>query len=276
MTPRFRFPPHGRERLHELDCLLHEAYGAPEGLLGNHVDPLDEAIYIILSFQTELHRFKATWQKLRSAFPRWRDVEVASLDEVSAALRQGGLHRQKARAIRRLLWAVRRQFGELSLDALRERADDEAERLLTRLPGISWKGARCVLLYSLDRRVFPIDGNTFRVFKRTGVIPAFAVYRRLSLHNAVQDAINPELRRRYHVNLVVHGQEVCLPQRPRCGVCPAATVCPRRGMTFRPHATVASREEASDLSPSIRRQPSVGNGRPGARKSTVHNVAAGG
>src|SRR5438093_7387692 len=112
MTPRFRFAPHGRERLHELDRLLHEAYGAPEGLLGNQVDPLDEAIYIILSFQTDLPRFKETWQKLRSAFPRWRDVDEASLDEVAAALRLGGLHRQKARAIKRLLRAVRRNFGE--------------------------------------------------------------------------------------------------------------------------------------------------------------------
>ncbi len=276
MTPHFRFAPHGRERLHELERLLHEAYGAPEGLLGNQVDPLDEAIYIILSFQTDLPRFKETWQNLRSAFPRWRNVEEASLDEVSAALRLGGLHRQKARTITRLLRAVRRQFGKLSLDALREMADADAERVLTRLPGISWKGARCVLLYSLDRKVFPIDGNTFRVLQRTGVIPASAVYRRLSLHDAVQDAIDPELRRRYHVNLVVHGQEVCLPRRPRCGACPAVTVCPRRGLPSQPIDTVASRAAVPDLSRSTQREPSVRSGGPDARRSKVHHVAVAG
>ena len=213
-----------------LDRLLHEAYGAPENLLGNQSDPLDEAIYIVLSFQTDLPRFKGTWRKLRFALPRWRDVEEASVDDVSAVLRSGGLHRQKARAIKRLLLAVRRRFAKLSLDPLSDMVDAEAERVLTRLPGISWKAARCVLLYSLGRKVFPIDGNVFRILRRTGVIPRSAVYRRLSLHDGVQAAVDPEVRRRFHVNLVLHGQEVCLPRSPRCGACPATMVCPRRGL----------------------------------------------
>lgn len=234
MTPRFRFSPHGRERLHDLERVLDQAYGAPESLLGNQVDPLDEAVYIILSFQTDLARFKETWQRLRATFPCWSDVEHGTLKDLSAALRPGGLHRQKAKAITRLLRAVRRQFGELSLNTLRQLGDAEAERTLTRLPGMSWKGARCVLLYSLDREVFPIDGNSLRVLQRAGVIPLSAVYRRRSLHDAIQEAVNPRRRRRFHVNLVVHGQEVCLPQRPRCEVCPAACLCPRRGVASRP------------------------------------------
>lgn len=247
MTPRFRFAPHGREKLHELERLLHQAYGAPEDSLGNQAEPLDEAIYIILSFQTDLPRFQGTWQKLRASFPRWSDVEVASLNDVSAALRFGGLHRQKARAIKQLLAAVRHTFGDLSLDALRRMTDTEAERILTRLPGLSWKGARCVLLYSLGRKVFPVDGNTFRVLQRTGVIPLSAVYRRLSLHDAVQNAIDPDMRRRYHVNLVVHGQEVCLPQGPHCNVCCAASVCPRLGVPSQASDNIASRAITSHV-----------------------------
>jgi endonuclease-3 len=257
-----------------LDPLLHDAYGAPELLLGNQVDPLDEAVYIILSFQTDLSRFKETWQTLRSAFPCWRDVEDASVEEVAAALRLGGLHRQKARAIKWLLRAVHRQFGKLSLDALREMADGEAERVLTRLPGLSWKAARCVLLYSLDRKVFPIDGNTFRVLRRTGVIPLSAVYRRLSLHDAVQNAVDPSLRRRYHVNLVVHGQKVCLNQRPLCGACPAATLCPRRGLPSQPPHTVAPLPaELSDRALQIRQESSGRNSGRHARNSTLRHAA---
>jgi endonuclease-3 len=262
--PRFRFAPDGRMRLHELDRLLDQAYGAPENLLGNKTDPLEEAIYIILSFQTDLARFKETWQRLRSKFPHLSDVEQATLDDISATLRSGGLHRQKAAAIKRLLRAVRRQFGELSLDALRHMADAEAERTLTRLPGMSWKGARCVLLYSLDREVFPIDGNSFRILQRAGVIPLSAVYRRLSLHDGIQEAVDPRLRRRFHVNLVVHGQEVCLPQRPRCEACPAASMCPRRGQPSRPPGPTPSRVEVAELTmPNPRKLPvRSGNSKP--------------
>ena len=134
-----------------LDRLLEEVHRASEILLGNQSDPLDEAVYIILSFQTDLARFKKTWRELRSAFARWDDVECTPEERIADVLRAGGLHRQKAKAIKRLLRAVRQEMGELSLDSLRELSDVDAERLLARLPGLSWKGARCVLLYSLNR-----------------------------------------------------------------------------------------------------------------------------
>jgi len=276
VIPRFRFAPNGRERLHELERVLHESYGAPESVLGNQVDPMDEAIYIILSFQTDLARFKETWQKLRSAFPRWCDVEQAKLDELSEALRSGGLHRQKASTIKRLLRAVRRRFGVLSLDVLHRMGDAEAERALIRLPGMSWKGARCVLLYSLKRRVLPIDGNSFRILQRAGVIPLSAVYRRLSLHDAIQEAIDFELRRRFHVNLVVHGQRVCLPRRPRCDVCPAASFCPKSGLPLRPPDARPPRLALADLPMSHCRVPPGGTGRLIHRGSASDHVVIAG
>lgn len=217
-----------------LDELLDAAYGAPEALLGNQPNALDEAIYIILSFQTDLARFQETWRSLRSAFPQWEDADRASVDEIAQVLQTGGLHHQKARIIKRLLRAVHNGFGELSLAALRDLPDIDAERALTRLPGLSWKGARCVLLYALQRDVFPVDGNTFRILRRTGVIPSSAVYRRRSLQDALQTAVPAVRRRPFHVNLVVHGQRMCLPTTPRCTTCPALGNCQRRGVAALP------------------------------------------
>ncbi len=270
MTSGFRLAPGGRERLLLLDDLLDAEYGAPEASLGNQENALDEALYIILSFQTDLLRLRETWRSLRSAFPRWEDAARASLDEIARALRAGGLQRQKARSIKRLLEAVLEGFGELSLDTLREMGDVDAERLLTRLPGLSWKGARCVLLYSLRREVFPVDGNSFRIFRRTGVLPRSAVYRRRSLHDALQAAVPAVRRRPYHINLVVHGQRACLSATPRCGSCPARGACERRGLSplqlpsaevESPNAQAASRLASKDMNTIARhhaRQSSTG------------------
>ena len=230
MTTGFRFAPGGRERLLLLDYLFDTAYGAPESVLGNQSNALDEAVYIILSFQTNLERFRATWRSLRAAFPRWDDADRASVNEIADVLRAGGLHRQKAKAIKRLISAISDEFGELSLSALREMDDAAAERVLTRLPGLSWKGARCVLLYSFQRDVLPVDGNTFRILRRTGVIPSSSVYRRKSLHDALQTAVPAGRRRPFHVNLVLHGQQTCLPGTPRCEPCSALRACQRRGL----------------------------------------------
>ena len=217
-------------RLSQIDGILEAAYGSPEAELGNKDDPLDEAIYIILSFQTDLSRVRSTWSALRAAYPSWEAVERAPALKIARALREGGLHRQKARTIRHLLFAVRRVVGELALDLLRGMNDADAERFLTRLPGLSWKAARCVLLYSLRRDVFPVDGNTFRILKRSGVLTARAVYRRRTLHDALQAGVPAARRRSLHVNLVVHGQRTCLPRSPRCPECPLLALCPRVGL----------------------------------------------
>jgi endonuclease III len=108
--------------------------------------------------------------------------------------------------------------------------NEEAERLLTSLPGVSWKAARCVMLYSLGRNVLPIDSNTFRILKRTGVLSRRAVYRRRTLHDAIQAAVPAYRRLALHVNLVVHGQRTCLPRVARCPRCPLRADCPRIGL----------------------------------------------
>jgi endonuclease III len=218
------------ERLAHMDGALEAAYGTPEDELGNKSDPLDEAIYIILSFQTGLARFSATWSRLRAAYPRWEALERALASDVARILRCGGLHRQKTRTIRSLLAEVRKATGEHSLDLLRAMSDEAAEKLLIGLPGLSWKAARCVLLYSLGRSALPIDSNTFRILKRTGVLSRRAVYRRRTLHDAVQNAVPASRRRTLHVNLVVHGQRTCLPRDPHCECCPLSAECPKVGL----------------------------------------------
>jgi endonuclease-3 len=219
------------ERLVRIDEILERTYGTPEAALGNKNDPLDEAIYIILSFQTDLPRCGLTWSALRNAYATWDAVERAPARQIARVLREGGLQRQKARTIRQLLRVVRQLNGELSLDLLRHMNDADAERFLTRLPGLSWKAARCVLLYSLRRKVFPVDSNTFRILKRLGVLSSRAVYRRRGVHDALQARVPAARRRSLHVNLVIHGQRICLPRSPQCSNCRLLTVCARRGLT---------------------------------------------
>ena len=226
----FRLTRHGREKMEELDRVLDQCYGAPEEKLENKQDPLEETVYIILSFQTDLDRSKQVWTELRQAFPSWYSLHTAPIRRVSRVLRLGGLQEQKAKTIKNLLKSVRSKNGEFSLSWLQDREDGEAERILTRLPGLSWKGARCVLLYSLERAVFPVDGNTVRILKRVGVLSSRSVYRRLGLHDGLQDAVEASRRKSFHINLVVHGQRICLPRRPLCSSCVARTICAMRGV----------------------------------------------
>lgn len=208
-----------------LDERLRRAYGTPERRLGNLRNPLDECVYIILSFQTDVPRARLTWRALKKKYPTWDGLLRAREASVARLLQPGGLHRQKTDAIRRLLRQVKADQGTLSLEYLRSTDDALAEKALLRLHGLSWKGARCVLMYSLRRAYFPVDVNIFRIFRRMGVLPGTAVYRRRTLHDLVQEWVPPPARRSLHVNLVVHGQEVCRPLNPKCKLCPVAAMC---------------------------------------------------
>lgn len=244
-NPRFRLSRHAHARLVELDHLLDEIYRAPEDELQNKQDPLEEAVYIILSFQTDLERFKLVWNQLRQAFPTWDSLCRAPFRRVIRVLRVGGLQIQKAKTLRNLLKAVKDLTGEYSLRLLENLADAEAERILTDLPGLSWKGARCILLYSLDRPTFPVDGNTFRILKRVGILPLHSVYRRRAVHDKLQRAVDPSRRKSFHINLVVHGQRTCLPRRPRCSACVAQRICQMRGVAT---ADTSAMQEAGNIS----------------------------
>ena len=56
MKTRRALAAHGRRRLLALDTLIAGTYPNAEAALANKIDPLDEAVYIILSFQTDIER----------------------------------------------------------------------------------------------------------------------------------------------------------------------------------------------------------------------------
>jgi endonuclease III len=244
------------KRLAQIDQILEQAYMTPRAELGNKDDPLDEAIYMVLSFQTDLPRVSDTWSKLRNKYRTWNDVAEAPATELEHVLREAGLHRQKTRTIKQLLHSVKELSGALSLDFLHSMSTDDAERVLLRLPGLSWKGARCILLYSLGREAFPVDVNTFRILKRTGVISPTAVYRRRSLHDALQSAVPTDRRGILHVNLVVHGQRTCLPRAPKCPRCPLKSFCPMIGI---PQAKTAASAKGHAKTQRHRARPTDAN-----------------
>jgi len=202
---------------------LARAYGTPD--LGNQLDPLDEAVYIVLTYQTDLSRAQQTYRALRTRYPTWEQVASADARELADILRPSGLQRSRARLLRLLLESVRTRFGAYDLSKLRGTARTEAEAELRRLPGMELKGARCVLLYALGVPALPVDSNTFRFMRRFGVLTPRSIFRRKVVHDGLEQLVPPSCRHSLHVNLVVHGQRTCLPHGPRCPVCPVRRSC---------------------------------------------------
>jgi len=218
----------GARSFHVIAEDLAAEYGAPRAdplPLHNQPDPLDELIFIMLTVMTQFG-VDAVFARLRAMYASWLSLLAASEAEVASALQPIGLSTQRARRLQAMLSVVVAREGAADLSRLSTMTDAAVEAYLTSLPGVGKKVARCVMLYSLGRRVFPVDAHVLRVLKRLGFAD-----QDLTLQRA-QDVLQPQtpelLRYTLHVNLVVHGRTVCKARKPLCGQCCLRGLCPAR------------------------------------------------
>ncbi|HUT74536.1 MAG TPA: endonuclease III [Armatimonadota bacterium] len=188
--------------------------------------PLDVLIATILSQNTSDVNSGLAWARLRERFPSWNQVADADVRAIAAAIRPGGLSNVKAPRIKHILRHIGRERGRLSLDFLAHMSDGEARDYLLALPGVGLKTANVVLLFALDRQVFPVDTHVLRVARRLGLIgPKVCADR---AHGELEPLVPPPRRRALHLNLIAHGRQVCKARCPQCPRCPLdrAALCP--------------------------------------------------
>ena len=218
--------------LEQLSVDLHRSHGTPD--LGNQADPLDELIYIILSRRTNESAYQQAYRSLRNTFPSWEQVAEADVEDIQAAISASGLAHRKAVSIAAFTRAIRERFDACTLEPLHFWADEEVLDFLVGLPGVGTKSALCVMLYSLDRPVFPVDAHVGRVLGRLGILEPAGLDLVELEHRPRQrillDAVPPHLRYSLHVNLVSHGRFPCRAMRPACENCVLLDRCKRRGV----------------------------------------------
>lgn len=198
----------------------------------NLKDPLDELLFIICSTKTEEASYRKCFRALKESFPTHLKIAEASAEYIAHTIAMGGLSNQKANAIHNLLDIVVARFGEPNLEPLRDMGDKDAEAFLLSLPGVGKKIARCVLMYSLDRQVFPVDTHCWRIARRLGWVRPTQKNQHCSSRDMdrLQSKIPPELRFSLHVNMVSLGREICVAAMPKCEICLIAEQCRKVGV----------------------------------------------
>ena len=197
-----------------------------------HGDAVSELVLTILSQHTNDTLSGKAFGRLLAAFPSWEAIAEAPVELIEAAIRDGGLARQKAPRIQAALRAVREERGAYNLDILRDLPLDEAKRWLRALPGVGPKTAACVLMFALGRPALPVDTHVYRVSRRLGLIGPKVTEARA--HGALEPLVAPEDTYAFHIGLIKHGRHTCTARRPLCEDCPLNDVCPSspsRGQT---------------------------------------------
>jgi endonuclease III len=195
----------------------------------NKKNPLDELFFILCSVKRSEKVYVEAFRSLKQRFPRYELLGFATVKQISRDVFWGGMQNQKAAAakeiIKRLIW----NFGKPTLAPLKKMTDEECERFLTSLPGVGKKVARCVMLYSLDRQVFPVDAHCWRISSRLEWFGKTRDGKPCTARDMdiLQEIIPKKLRYTLHVNMVSHGRSICTARNPKCAICVIKRYCGR-------------------------------------------------
>ncbi|MCS6845577.1 MAG: A/G-specific adenine glycosylase [Caldilineales bacterium] len=183
-------------------------------------DPYVVWISEVMLQQTQVSTVTPYLQRWLERFPTVEALAAANLDDVLKAWEGLGYY-SRARNLHRAAQVLVKQHGG------RLPADRQA---LLALPGIGKYTAGAILSIAFGRRAAVLDGNVKRVLARVydvdEEIGRSAAARRLwQLAEALVEAVEPAQAGRLNEALMDLGATVCLPQRPRCLVCPLHGLC---------------------------------------------------
>ncbi len=200
---------------------LRSVYGLPAR--ERRLDPLDALIETILSQSTTNTNSRRAFENLKRRFPVWDKARRARVSSIEAAIRSGGLARQKSVRIKNLLNEIQHRRGTLDLGFLACMPLEEAREFLSSFKGVGPKTVACTLLFALGLPVFPIDTHIFRIARRLGLLPEKCSDE--EAHRLMEDMIPAERYYEAHINLIRHGRKICRPQNPLCDECCLIDYC---------------------------------------------------
>ena len=214
-APIWAKSPRSRSQIVRRVCeALLQEYGRSR--LGNPRDPIDDLLYIVISNKTASKTARAVYERVKGAFPKWQAMLDAPAARLRRILTPAGLAKVKGSQIRLALRQIRRDYGAKGLGNLKRISTPDAERYLTALPGVSEKVAKCVLMYTMNGAVLPVDAHVHRLASRLGWTRR---KRADQCHEELEALVPPHRRYAFHVDCVMHGRYICRPSRPLCSEC---------------------------------------------------------
>jgi len=229
------------DRIRRINRLLLKVFGIPKKNKKNP-DPVDLLIATILSQNTNDKNSYQAYKNLKEKFKSWEEVAELPLSKIEKTIKVAGLGKQKSKAIKNFLTKIINNMpdkptlnarskltktsltksGKISLDHFSEMDNDKILNELTSFKGIGIKTAACVLLFSLDRNVCPVDTHVHRTLNRIGLVKTSSPEKTFYIIN---EQLPDGIAHQFHTNLIRLGREICKPSKPKCTICPLLHNC---------------------------------------------------
>lgn len=210
-----------KKKIEKINQLLIKHYGIPSRQK-KLPDPVDIIVGTILSQNTNDKNSYKAFQNLKHKIHYWDEVLLMKLSDLEKLIKVAGLGKQKSKAIYNLLNHLKNNNGKISLNHLKKKNDSEAIEELIAHKGVGVKTASCVLLFSLNRNICPVDTHVHRILNRIGIVKTKSPEKTFY---AINDFIPEGAGHSFHTNLLRLGREYCQPAKPKCSLCPVEKIC---------------------------------------------------
>jgi endonuclease-3 len=178
-------------------------------------DPFKILISTILSARTRDQNTREATNKLFRRYSTPRLIAKADIEELKELIYKAGFYRVKAARIK----AVSRIIHEDYKDIVPNNFDE-----LIKLPGVGAKTANCILVYAFKIPAIPVDTHVHRISNRLRWVKSRSPEK---TEIALREKIPKKLWIKINRLFVRFGQEICLPNNPRCDLCPINELCPK-------------------------------------------------
>ncbi len=198
--------------------LLKQRYGRS---FHSNEDPFFVLIFTVLSAR---NRDSQTYKAAASLFKRFttmKSLAAAKTAEIEKAIRFIGLFRQKARRVKAISQILLQKYGGKVPSSMDE---------LLQLPGVGRKTASCVLIYAYSKPAIAVDTHVHRISNRIGLVETRTP---VQTEEALMQLLPKGNWLDVNELLVKHGQQICLPVKPRCPACPVKKHCSYYKTVFR-------------------------------------------
>ncbi len=205
-------------RAGQISQLLGDAYpGSAKQLCAlQHKTPFQLLVATILSAQCTDERVNMVTPELFRRYPGPADLAGADRSELEELIRSTGFFRSKTSHLLGMSAAIAEAFPRPK-DFPREMED------LTSLPGVGRKTANVVRSVALGLPGLPVDTHVLRLSKLLGLS---AETDPVKVETDLCSLLPPEKWGALSLQLILHGRQVCVARRPRCGECVLADLCP--------------------------------------------------
>ncbi len=177
--------------------------------------PFQVLIATVLSARTKDTTTADVVRRLFGKYPDAPSLGAALLRDIEGIIHRTGFYHVKAKRIIEIARIVSQNGMPKTMAGL------------CALPGVGRKTAACVMVYAYRKPAIPVDTHVHRISNRLGLV-------RTKSPAETEKALGAVVPRRLWKDInevfVLHGQNTCTPQSPRCSTCIIRASCPRTGV----------------------------------------------